>query len=225
VSCGRKGTGKTTIARLQVDALLRAGRDLAIVHDPQGQYFGRVWLTIDDFREAEDVAKVNCFRRASPGALAELAVELSGKGLRVVLVLDELTRACTPHRYCDDKPRKNASEWEPGNLSLIVNEGRHYRIDLVGTTRRPSGIHQDLPALAERITVFSLTHSNDLEWVEENCSKELRQEVENLGEHDCAVYDPGDVSDLRRKDAARDGNHSSTPKASTNSTGDFLREA
>jgi len=196
VNCGRKGTGKTTLARAQVDELLIAGRDIALVQDPHAQFFGCPWRTVDEFLSADEVARVNCFRSARPAELAKLAMKLSRRGQRVVLVLDELTRACTPHRYADDKP-KAGGEWEPGNLSLIVNEGRHFKIDLVGTTRRPSLIHADLPALAERVTIFSLSHRADLGWVEDHCGEEAREAVARLGEHDSYEWDPGDTTDLR----------------------------
>lgn len=200
INCGRKGTGKTTAARHQVDELVQAGRDVVLVQDPHGQFYGAPWRTVEEFAAAEEVAKVNCFRRASPAKLAKLAMKLSRRGQRVVLVLDELTRACTPHHYADDKPKKKGGdEWEPGNLSLIVNEGRHFKIDLVGTTRRPALIHADLPALAERVTIFSLSHRADLGWVEEHCGEEAREEVAALSLHDCYEWDPGDTSDLRRE--------------------------
>lgn len=195
---GRRASGKTTKAAWFARELLRHGRDIVVAHVPHSEgYGGTAWENVAQFRAAieaqiQEVPKVNIFRRDQPGDVAQLAVDLALRGLRVVLLVDELDRVCTPYSYADDNRRGEA----PGATRLIVNEGRHVGggIDLIGTARRPTSLHSEVQELAECIWLFSSKGRNTLRWVEDTCGDEIDDSLSvmrGLEGHDYALWRPG----------------------------------
>ncbi len=135
-----------------------------------------------------------------------LAVELAEKGVKVVLVIDELDNVCRTGSYLDD-PRATAGERaRRGNLHRIVHRGRHigrpvgntsnrWGVTLVGSARRPTNLHADIGELAEQIVYFRMDGRNSLAWVEQTSTEEVALEVAKLPKWKHVTYDPADVSD------------------------------
>jgi Cdc6-like AAA superfamily ATPase len=206
---GRRGMGKTHFMRTFVEELRADGRDLVLIHDRRGQFPGKLWRSIGDFRSAERVSPVNVFVADEPAAVAALAVELAERKVRVALVIDELDMVCSPARFFDEPSRARGSleRQRHGNLYNICHLGRHFGrgpgemrddigVTLVGSARRPQNLQTDLGELAERIVLFRSNGRNALTWIAETCGEAIAAEVARLPARKWVVYDPADISDV-----------------------------
>lgn len=145
VSIGKKGMGKSTALRRLAYRLLQHRPETAIFwHDPGCQLRGgRVFASVLEARAAfaaQGMPRLSIFRGAGVDVneLAQLALEIHD----VVLVLDELDRACS------------GKEWRAQAVKRIVHEGRAERVDLWGTFRNTRNVNEDLIGAADVIFVF-----------------------------------------------------------------------
>jgi len=212
---GRKRMGKTHCMRRLIED---AGRhhDLVLIHDPAGQYPGRQWRSVAEFRAARDIEKVNLFVSAPVADVARLAVEVALRGQRVLLVIDELDRACNAHGYVDRGIPSLYQGDKNGNLYAIVEYGRHigrppndprqiYGVTLLGSSRRPAAIFDGVKANLERCYIFRLNSPLALKWVEDACDEQSARAAEQLPAQRFIIYDPSDTSDLSASTRHSDG--------------------
>jgi len=72
----------------------------------------------------------------------------------LIYAIDEVDRICT-------------AGWAPWALSYLINQGRHVRVSLAVTSRRPAQIPRELTSQAHRIYIFKMTEPGDLSYLEE----------------------------------------------------------
>lgn len=142
---GTGGCGKTTLLRdVLLPSLLtrpehftpfapKGGFKVALIDDPSrpesgNQYPGQRFTDVAAFRRARSRKRVCAFDHATAPALMRLALEARG----AVLVLDEIDRSLPA-----GGPQLS------GDAKLIVDEGRHYGVALLGTARRLHAVHKD----------------------------------------------------------------------------------
>jgi len=139
---GKRGTGKSRLARLIARQALRSGR-VVLVHDPMADWQrwgqvepmpGIVYTHLDaEIAAQEAIAQAPCTL-----IYDEIRVPLPGLGTVSDTALD------------------------------IVTYGRHYPVGLVGCTQRPALVSNSLRALISQAYVFQLTNHADLKWCELN---------------------------------------------------------
>lgn len=162
-----KGSGKTYLTRQLV---ARAPRLLVL--DETGDYAGGDLVTFTDppelaramvapawrYRLAADLSDAG--RRAYlegeiPDEIAQLggiAAWLAWAASDCVLVLDELADYCSP-------------DYTPANIKLLASKGRHRRVSLLGTSRRPAEISRHVSAMADLVFAFHTEEQRDLDYL------------------------------------------------------------
>jgi len=170
LAVGPKEVGKTHLAMRWALDLEKNGRHTCLCHTPDPKVIGRRWNSIAEFRRSTPWAKINVFPSAlyTPTEVAQLAVSV-GPRRRVVLWIDEIDTAITPHAYNDPPPRRGEPR-KPGPLRQAMHEGRHNRVDFIGCCRRLSNVHRDVRTLAHAIAIF---RTNDLEGLPPHVQREV----------------------------------------------------
>lgn len=175
---GATGSGKSFhLMHHLIPELLADGRDLVLIHDPHGDYTeGKSWRSVKEFKSPKaQWERVNIFpgTRATPREMALLATELGQRfGLRVVLVMDEMTLvAKAKSGFLDGLPVKRGEKQPPTPLEKIIRMGRHWGVELIGTAQRPVDFPAELRSQTYYMWVFALLDETDLEWVERTNQK------------------------------------------------------
>lgn len=152
---GRKGTGKSTMAR---SLICEAHRN--IVLDTLGDDYSRGAITSDVQRFAEYYNRVNEFGafeivyRPRSDADIESFFSFVKQTANVVLWIDEVDRFCGPHRINE-------------GLKWMLNYGRHQELSVIGIARRAASVHRDLTANADWIAVHQTRENRDLQYLSE----------------------------------------------------------
>jgi hypothetical protein len=153
---GRKGTGKTTLARS-----LTAKMKRVLILDTLGTDYGGGTVVTDAQSLREYYRNVREYREfciiarprddALPAAFFALAADHRGGGGLWVMA-EEADRYCGPHHI------------DPG-LNWCLNYGRQFGISVVGCARRPASVHRTWTANADWIVVHQTQEPRDLEYL------------------------------------------------------------
>jgi hypothetical protein len=179
--CGRKGTGKSVIARR---ILQRQGR--VFVAD---QMFEHTWVpqhnTFDTFDEVDEFFKWARKQRYCCGSFipqddlkteTEELCEIVYRHGNVVLGIEEVASLCGPN-------------WLPPALSKIARLGRHQRLSVVYTTQRAGDISRALTAATDIFVLFHCAEPRDLAAIADRCGRGVAERVSNLALHDSVIFD------------------------------------
>lgn len=150
---GMRGYGKSTLAR----ALVRP-RPRLLVHDPMKEHEA-LQLEIQPFEDYLDANTLERFRVAmiTPGeeayfcAIAWEIGERIGREneLCLAVLLEEADLIAPPGR-------------EPWILKRLAAQGRHWGIELIPCSRRPSEVSRHLTANADELNIFRTQEPRDL---------------------------------------------------------------
>jgi hypothetical protein len=155
--CGRKGTGKTTIANKLAQKAFLSRRVIVIA--PMKGFFLRGVPKYSDFTDHE----AGLLRGRS------LILEPQDDGAALNLInFTWLTQenASAPLWLFIDEVDLYLSWQNPDPVLLkIIRYGRHRRISLVGVTQRPANVHKDLVAQADVKILFNTAEPNDLAYL------------------------------------------------------------
>jgi hypothetical protein len=179
--CGRKGTGKSVIARR---ILQRQSR--VFVAD---QMFEHTWVpqhnTFDSLDDVDRFFKWAKTQRYCCGSfipqgdlkteveeLCEIVYE-HGNG---VFGIEEVASLCGPN-------------WLPPALSKIARLGRHQRLSVVYTTQRAGDISRALTAATDIFVLFHCSEPRDLAAIADRCGRRIAERVASLSLHDCVIFD------------------------------------
>lgn len=131
---GDTGAGKTCAAQALLEA--KRGRSLRLIHDDskaRPQYAGVVWSDLEIGAAPED-ADTLVFRgdpyagtRVNPDGVAALALTLARQRIPITLVIDELSRACTP----------GGKELASESLRECQTQGRSMGLNMIVSTQSP----------------------------------------------------------------------------------------
>lgn len=170
---GRKGSGKTTLARKVLQEF-----DRVIVFDTLGQYDGEECWTVEAclaaFERAAERPRftISC-RLADVNDyldLFEVAFELPG----VLLVFEEVSFYCSAYAL-------------PAELSTIVRYGRNRSIDQIYIARRPAEVHRDLTAQSDVIVSFVQHEPRDVAYLSAAAGEDVSR-VRSLPAYRCAAW-------------------------------------
>lgn len=123
-------------------------------HDPKegvSAPASSVFHSVEAWRRAKQVPALSVFRSIPDlNELAMLACEVKD----VTLIFDEIDRACDDKGWYASKHLITSDCRDGRWVKRIVNETRHYRVDLWGGCRRFSNIPEDLIAGADVTLLF-----------------------------------------------------------------------
>jgi hypothetical protein len=179
--CGRKGTGKSVVARR---ILQREAR--VFIAD---QMFEHTWVpqhnTFDGLDEVEDFfdwadGQQHCCGSYIPqgdlkGEIEELCEIVYAAG-KVVFGIEEIASLCGPN-------------WLPPALSRITRLGRHQSLSVVYTTQRAGEISRALTAATDIFVLFHCAEPRDLAAIAERCGNKTAERVSNLALHNFVIFD------------------------------------
>jgi energy-coupling factor transporter ATP-binding protein EcfA2 len=185
VVVGKKGSGKTTLAR---DLVLAAPR--RIIMDPMWEHrdgvivnsFAGLVSYLRPLRHSRYAVVFRSMDDDERDAVIDLLTDgeptnapLPG----VTVLLDEVDRMCSPSTI-------------PEGLRRLVNYGRHFNVSLVAVARRPRQMHRDVTANADRICIGQTQEPRDLDYLAEFIGQELADRAAGLGDHEFVVW-PDDL--------------------------------
>ncbi len=112
---------------------------------------GSVFTSVEAWRRAKQVPALSVFRAIPDlNELAKLACEVRD----VTLIFDEIDRACDGKGWYASKHLADADCRDGKWVQRIVNETRHYRVNLWGGCRRFANIPEDLITAADVTLLF-----------------------------------------------------------------------
>lgn len=175
---GKKGSGKTTLARKLVLAHHRR-----IILDPMFEWTGGT--VVRNFKDASEYLgklrdrptfSVILRTMEEEEELKMVALLLYGEPDKPVLpntviLIDELDRLCGPN----DLP-------EP--MHRLANYGRHFGISFIGVARSPKRIHGDFRRAADIIHVGKMNEPADVDYLNEYTGKEFCDKARLLADYE-----------------------------------------
>lgn len=179
--CGRKGSGKSVLARR---ILQRQSR--VFIADLMGEH---TWVPVKNVCETLD--EVDDFllwaesqRHCCGGFIPQTDLKAETEELceviydygNLVFGIEEVASLCGPN-------------WLPPALSRITRLGRHKRISVVYTTQRAGEISRALTAATDTFVLFHCAEPRDLGAIAERCGNSVAEQVSNLALHDYVIFD------------------------------------
>jgi len=179
--CGRKGTGKSVIARRILQAQSRVFlADLMGEHTwvPQRNIFESL-AEVEDFFAWAEAERHCCGSFIPQGDLkgeAEDLCEIVYDFGNVLFGIEEIASLCGPN-------------WLPPALSKIARLGRHQRLSVLYTTQRAGEVARALTAATDVFVLFHCAEPRDLAAIAERCGNKTAEKVSNLALHDFVIFD------------------------------------
>lgn len=175
---GKRGSGKTTLARGLLDEAPRA-----FICDPFDEYL------LPDTEKFYSIAALARRMKENLGAKAfrycfyPVDIRDSDKLLLLAhavryctVVLEEIDLLCSPN-------------FIPLHLSESIRRGRHYGVDLIAVSRRPAEVSRLLTSQASRFYIFRFSEPRDLEYFAATFGDETAIRIRALKEHEYIVKD------------------------------------
>lgn len=176
---GMRGEGKTTLA----NHFIKYRTKPVIIVDPLSQFQGQRFF---DAHSLLDHALTRGITLAQPliATIFEqedfnIICQIAVRHKNVMLVIDEVDMFDSPHSVDKDFKR-------------IIHLGRHFKLDLVTTSRRPANISRDLTSQTAEFYIFKVTEKRDLDYFAER-SSELPDKIKALKKYHYIKYDHKDL--------------------------------
>jgi hypothetical protein len=179
--CGRKGTGKSVVAR----RILQRQRRVFLAD----QMFEHTWVPMHNtFESLDDVDEFFCWADEQrhccgsyipQGDLEEEMEQLSDivyEHGNIVFGIEEIASLCGPN-------------FLPPTLSKITRLGRHQSLSVVYTTQRAGDISRALTAATDIFLLFHCSEPRDLAAIAERCGNRVAERVARLSLHDSVIFD------------------------------------
>lgn len=179
--CGRKGSGKSVLARR---ILQRQGR--VFIADLMGEH---TWVpeknTFDTLEDADDfLAWADSQRYCCGSFIPQTDLKAEAEELCTMIYeygnllfgIEEIASLCGPN-------------WLPPALSKITRLGRHRRVSVLYTTQRAGEISRALTAATDIFVLFHCAEPRDLGAIAERCGNSVAEKVLKLALHDFVIFD------------------------------------
>lgn len=150
---GRKGTGKTTLARA-----LAAKCKRVIILDPLGDdYNNGAWIRTPEelvlfWNYVRNFSDFCLIVKPKNDEMISVFWRFISQIRNVWIICDEIDREC------------NAYGIRP-ELKDVLNYGRHRGLNLIGIARRPSQVHRDLTSQSDWKVVYNTHEPRDLKYL------------------------------------------------------------
>lgn len=175
---GASGTGKSYKAKLLTSKIKRL-----VIFDPMYEYSGRRFATVGGLMAFARKNYASGFRAVFAPAYASevvsldelsrelLSLQKGQKGAKITLLVDELDLSY-PSGVRRISPRHA--------FGFLCMRGRHFGINLVGVSQRPSQVDISFRANLSAVYYFRLAEPADMDTALKNLGREWRVEVQNL---------------------------------------------
>jgi DNA helicase HerA-like ATPase len=180
VACfGRRGVGKTTLARM-----IARHQSRLVVWDYLGEYGPLAFRTSDTEALAEYLvwARARKFAAAryipSEGTVEEFEsfCAVVYRSSNLLVVVEEAAAVCS-------------ASYLPPAFGRIVRQGRHRGLGLLWCTQRLAEVSRTLTSLTDVWAGFSLSEPADLQALAQRCGREYADKVASLPRFDWIGYD------------------------------------
>ncbi len=175
---GKRGSGKSYLLAYLVRAVERL-----IIYDTLHEYYQGLVFT--DFAKLAKFWLHNykgnfrlIYRPTDPAAEFELIAEMVWLCGDLVFAVEEIDVFGTPYKIGT-------------SFASIIQRGRHKRIELIGITQRPFGIHRLLTSQAKEICIFNTNEPRDREYLRNLLGKEIEPQLDSLGEYEYLRWEDG----------------------------------
>ncbi len=183
---GKKGYGKTTLVKL----LVLLSNKPSIIIDPRFQFENEHYLYFNNTENAEQWLKDNfqkfyAFNKKIVIQSAEKQkidsfLEFIYKYFKdIVLVIDEIDMFYNQKGFNDET-----------SFYKLIHYGRHSRIDIITTSRRPANIPKDLTSQTDEFCLFQTKENNDIKYLSQYLyGQEVFETLRNLERFKYMEYD------------------------------------
>jgi hypothetical protein len=98
--------------------------------------------------------------------------------------VNELVRKCGSMLYAIDEVDKNQQPgWAPPQFYELLNYGRHCKVAMIGTARRPAQVSKEYTYGLSELTAFNFTEPADLKYFESKCGTPATLALPTLGKY------------------------------------------
>jgi len=173
---GKKGSGKTTWIKKNLIQFKKI-----IIIDTIGEYkhYGLCAENFDQFEyyltkhylDRRFVINIQVDEREEIDKIFNFIIRYKLENLTIIA--DEVQKYYSNNDFNPDFDR-------------LINFGRHYGINIIGTSRRPSSIKKDLIANADKIILFRIQETNDLKYLK-ILDAAGKKEVMNLPDYEFKI--------------------------------------
>ncbi len=177
---GRKGSGKSTIARKILENSPRL-----FLFDTMGEH---AWVPerFDSLQEAVMFLMESPYRDTFMGSLvpsgddfeaefSEICVEVYDQGNMMFGV--------------EEVPMLSTAGFMPKKFNKIVRLGRHRNLSILYTAQRLSECPRALTSATDIFVLFCHSEPRDLDAIADRCGSEIAQKVQGLGDHGFLIWD------------------------------------
>lgn len=184
---GRKGSGKTTLARAMIKREPRY-----IIADSLNEYDAP--MTATDERELADhvraklQGKLRLCVKVGNDAMFDAACDaakIAGSEKPVLLVVEEADLRCSP-------------AYVTASLDRLIRYGRHWGVSILAVARRPAEITRHLTAQADTVIAFRSVEPRDLDFFRKRCGEDFARRLPNLKRYRYITWGDDEESPERR---------------------------
>ena len=162
------GSGKSTLARTLLRSAPQSNRVLII--DTLNEYDGETTTTLYELASRLTAPTFRLAFRPFDMNEIDYAYGLALNAKNLTILHDEIDLVCS-------------AGYTPKHLSNMIRRGRHYKIDLIACTRRPSEISRLLSSQAGVIYAFKVSEPRDLEYFTKMCGQDRANKIQHLPLH------------------------------------------
>lgn len=177
---GRKGSGKSTVARLILQACSRLfmfdtmGEHAWIPERFESQEEAVMWLMETPYRETF-IGSLIPSGDDFEAEFSEMCVEVYAAGNMLFAV--------------EEVPMLSTAGYVPKKFNKIVRLGRHRNLSVLYTAQRLSECPRALTSATDMFVLFCHSEPRDLDAIAERCGREIAEKVQGLGDHGFLVWD------------------------------------
>ena len=177
---GRKGSGKSTIAR---EILQRSNR--LFLFDTMGEH---AWVPerFENEQEAVMFLMETPYRETFIGSLIPSGDDFAAEFSEVCV---EVYDAGNMLFGVEEIPMLSTAGFVPKKFNKIVRLGRHRNLSILYTAQRLSECPRALTSATDIFILFCHSEPRDLDAISDRCGGEIARKVQELGDHGFLIWD------------------------------------
>lgn len=177
---GRKGSGKSTIARKILECVPRL-----FLFDTMGEH---AWIPqrFDDSQQAIMFVMETPWSDQFMASLVPSGDDFEAEFSEICVEVYAAGNMCFA---VEEVPMLSSPGYTPKKFNKIVRLGRHRNLSLLYTAQRLSECPRALTSATDIFVLFCHTEPRDLDAIADRCGGEIARKVQSLGDHGFLVFD------------------------------------